>query len=97
VRERLAEAFGGSEREWNDFVGRHFGQRSELVHGLGKREVEEQEVESLRDLVQALLERDFGWSTPSGAIVSGARPGSALGHSGFAPSLWCSRRDRASA
>jgi hypothetical protein len=60
VRERLAKAFGGAESEWNDFVGRHFGRRSKLVHGVAKREVEEQEVESLRDLVQALLEQEFG-------------------------------------
>lgn len=64
VRERLAEAFGGSEREWKDFVGKHFGRRSNLVHGTVKREVEEQEVESLRDLVQALLEAEFGIANP---------------------------------
>jgi hypothetical protein len=60
VRERLAEAFGESEREWKDFVGRHFGRRSKLVHGRAKREVEEQDVESLRDLVQGLVEQAFG-------------------------------------
>jgi hypothetical protein len=60
VRERLAAAFGGSDGEWGDFVGRHFGRRSKLVHGNAKREVEEQEVESLRDLVQALLELELG-------------------------------------
>jgi hypothetical protein len=60
VRERLAAAFGGSESEWAEFVGRHFGRRSALVHGDAKREVEEPEVESLRDLVQGLLEQAFG-------------------------------------
>lgn len=60
VRERLAAAFGGSEREWAEFVGRHLNRRSALVHGDVKREVEEQEVESLRNLVQALLELEFG-------------------------------------
>jgi hypothetical protein len=60
VRERLAAAFGGTEGEWGDFVGRHFGRRSDLVHGNTKREVEEREVESLRDLAQCLLEREFG-------------------------------------
>jgi len=64
VRERLTAAFGGSEAEWRDFVGRHFGRRSSLVHGDTKREVEEQDVESLRDLVQALLEVEFGVSNP---------------------------------
>lgn len=64
VRERLAEAFGGSEGEWKTFVGRHFGRRSKLVHGVAKREVEEQKVESLRDLVQALLELEFGITNP---------------------------------
>ncbi|MGH2852642.1 MAG: hypothetical protein ACRDLF_00400 [Solirubrobacteraceae bacterium] len=62
VRECLAQAFGGSGSEWKDFVGKHFGRRSKLVHGDAKREVEEQEVESLRDLVQALLELEFGIS-----------------------------------
>lgn len=65
VRERLAAAFGGTEGEWGDFVGRHFGRRSDLVHGNTKREVEEREVESLRDLVQGLLEQEFG--IPNGA------------------------------
>lgn len=60
VRERLAAAFGGSESEWADFVGRHAGRRGALVHGNAKREIEEQEVESLRDLVQGLLEQAFG-------------------------------------
>lgn len=60
VREWLAAAFGGSESEWAGFVGRHFNRRSALVHGNAKREVEEQEVESLRDLVQALLELELG-------------------------------------
>lgn len=60
VRERLAVAFGGTERDWADFVGRHAGRRSDLVHGKSNREVEEDQVESLRDLVQALLELEFG-------------------------------------
>lgn len=60
VRERLAEAFAGTEGEWKDFVGRHFNRRSNLVHGSAKREVQEQDVESLRDLVQGLLEHEFG-------------------------------------
>jgi hypothetical protein len=64
VRERLAAAFGGSESEWRDLVGRHFGRRSNLVHGDTMREVEEQDVESLRDLVQALLEVEFGIANP---------------------------------
>jgi Apea-like HEPN len=64
VRERLAAAFGPSERAWQEFVGRHYGRRSKLVHGNTKREVEEQEVESLRDLVQALLELEFGIDNP---------------------------------
>lgn len=72
VRERLAEAFGGSESEWKTFVGRHFGRRSKLVHGAAKREVEEQEVESLRDLVQGLLEQEFG--------VANAERGESLRH-----------------
>ncbi len=60
VRERLGAAFGGSEGEWAEFVGRHLNRRSALVHGDAKREVEEREVESLRDLVQALLELELG-------------------------------------
>jgi hypothetical protein len=64
VRERLAAAFGGSAGEWRDFVGRHYGRRSNLVHGDIKREVEGQDVESLRDLAQALLEVEFGIANP---------------------------------
>jgi len=60
VRERLAAAFGGTEAEWRDFVGRHAGRRDKLVHGNAKREVEEREVESLRDFVQGLLELELG-------------------------------------
>ncbi len=60
VRKRLSAAFGGSEAEWKEFVGRHVNRRSKLVHGDAKRAVEEQEVESLRDLVKALLELEFG-------------------------------------
>ena len=45
-------------------MGRHYGRRSKLVHGSAKREVEEQEVEGLRDLVQALLELEFGIANP---------------------------------
>jgi hypothetical protein len=60
VRERLAAALGGSEGERGYFVGRHFGRRSNLVHGNARREVKEQEVESVRDLVQALLELELG-------------------------------------
>jgi hypothetical protein len=60
VRQRLATAFGGTEHDWADFVGRHAGRRSELVHGDTQREVDEDHVESLRDLVQGLLELEFG-------------------------------------
>ena len=64
VRECLSAAFGGSEDEWKDLVGRHFSRRSKLVHGNAKREVAEEEVESLRDLVQALLELGFSIENP---------------------------------
>jgi hypothetical protein len=72
VRERLAEVFGGSEGEWKDFVGKHVSRRSKLVHGNAKREVEEPDVESLRDLVQALLEHEFG--------IANAQRGDSLRH-----------------
>jgi hypothetical protein len=64
VRERLSTAFGGSEDEWKDLVGWHFSRRSKLVHGNAKREVTEEDVENLRDLVQALLELEFGIDNP---------------------------------
>jgi len=60
VRERLAEVLGGSESEWKTFVGGHFSRRSKLVHGNATRAVEYADVASLRDLVQALLEQEFG-------------------------------------
>jgi hypothetical protein len=60
VRERLAAAFGGDQLDWAELVGRHFGRRGDLVHGQAHREVEESDVEALRDLVQALLELEFG-------------------------------------
>jgi hypothetical protein len=47
VRERLAAGFGKPEDEWAPFVGRHFGRRSDIVHGNVKREVPEEEVESV--------------------------------------------------
>ena len=80
VRERLAEAFGGSEREWKDFVGKHFGRRSKLVHGRTKREVEEQDVESLRDLVQGLLEQAFGIANAERGDSLRRRAGVSTGH-----------------
>jgi hypothetical protein len=64
VRERLSAAFGGFEDEWNDLVGSHLSRRSKLVHGNTKREVAEEDVESLLDLVQALLELEFGIDNP---------------------------------
>jgi hypothetical protein len=60
VRERLAAAFGGDEKDWRQVVGRHLGRRSNLVHGQAHREVGEADVEELRDIVQALLELEFG-------------------------------------
>ncbi len=60
VRERLAAAFGGDQADWSELVGRHFGRRSKLVHGQARRQLEEADVEGLRDVVQALLELEFG-------------------------------------
>jgi hypothetical protein len=64
VRLRLATAYGGDESQWGDLVGRHLGRRSKLVHGEGRRQVSESHLAELRDLVQALLELDFGLSNP---------------------------------
>jgi hypothetical protein len=60
VREQLAAAFGGGQSDWEEVVGRHFGRRSRLVHSQVRREIEEADVEGLRELVQALLELEFG-------------------------------------
>lgn len=60
VHERLAAALGGDQSDWAELVGRHFGRRSKLVHGRVRREVSEADVDGLRDLVQALLELEFG-------------------------------------
>jgi len=67
VRDRLAAAFGGSADDWRDTVGEHLGRRSKLVHGQQQREVNEEAVERLRDLVQALLEVEFGLVNPERA------------------------------
>jgi hypothetical protein len=64
VRLRLATAYGGDDGHWRDLVGRHFGRRSKLVHGEGPREVAEPYLVELRDLVEALLELEFGIPNP---------------------------------
>lgn len=55
VRELLATNVGGTERDWRPFVGRHFGRRSELVHGDAERVVTPDDLASLRGLVDVLL------------------------------------------
>jgi hypothetical protein len=67
VRERLAAAYGGNQCQWQDLVGRHFGRRSLLVHGEGQRDVSESQLDELRDVVQALLELEFGIPNPQRA------------------------------
>jgi hypothetical protein len=67
VRARLAAAYGGDHRQWQDLVGRHFGRRSLLVHGEGQRDVTESQLDELRDIVQALLELEFGIPNPQRA------------------------------
>ncbi len=67
VRDQLAKAYGGDQSQWRELVGRHFGRRSSLVHGEGRREVDESHLAELRDLVQALLEFEFGIPNPERA------------------------------
>jgi hypothetical protein len=55
VRELLAANVGGSEEEWRNFVGRHFGRRSELVHGTAPRIVTSEDLAELRLLVEVIL------------------------------------------
>jgi hypothetical protein len=55
VRELLATNVGGTEDDWRPFVGRHFGRRSELVHGEAERVVTPEDLTTLRSLVEALL------------------------------------------
>lgn len=55
VRELLAAHVGGTEADWREFVGRHFGRRSVLVHGEAERMVAPNDLSSLRELVEALL------------------------------------------
>jgi hypothetical protein len=64
VRERLAAAFGGNEQDWRTLVGTHFGRRSKLVHGQTHREINQAQVDELRELVQALLETEFQIISP---------------------------------
>jgi NTP pyrophosphatase (non-canonical NTP hydrolase) len=55
VRELLATHVGGTEDEWREFVGRHLGRRSELVHGEAERAVAPEDLASLRQLVEVVL------------------------------------------
>ncbi len=55
VRELLAAHVGGTQDDWRNFVGRHFGRRSELVHGEAERVVKPEDLGSLRELVEVLL------------------------------------------
>lgn len=55
IRELLAANVGGSEREWREFVGRHFGRRSELAHGNAPRAVTAEDLAELRELVDAII------------------------------------------
>lgn len=58
LRERLAEIAGGVPADWSQFVGRLFGRRGDLVHGVG-REITEHEVDVARALAQVLLAAEF--------------------------------------
>jgi hypothetical protein len=60
VRERLSDGMGGSQQDWSQLVGRLYGTRSDIIHG-GKRAVDAHEVDTLRDVVEALFELDLGW------------------------------------
>ncbi len=56
VRELLARELGGDPDEWREYVGRLAGRRDALVHGNEPRVVPDQELQRLRDLVEALLQ-----------------------------------------
>jgi hypothetical protein len=56
IREFLAQHVGGAESDWANFVGRHFGRRSRIVHGEDERQVEASDLTSLRELVEAILQ-----------------------------------------
>src|SRR5207245_3970870 len=60
LREFLTTHMGGDERKWSEFVGRHFGRRSVIVHGTAERVIETADVGSLRDLVERSEERRVG-------------------------------------
>ena len=66
--------FGGTEADWRRVVGQHAGRRDKLVHGQARREVDEAHVAELRDIVQALLELEFGISNSERGLDSEILP-----------------------
>jgi hypothetical protein len=60
VRCALAAAVGGQPADWKQLVGRHFGRRSNLVHGNVPRHVEPEDLAQLRQLVEVLLGAELG-------------------------------------
>jgi hypothetical protein len=59
IKDRLASEIGGQRADWK-LVGNHFGRRGRLVHGQGERDVDDQAVDELRNLVEVLLCLEFG-------------------------------------
>ena len=60
VRRALADAVGGEPADWKQLVGRHFGRRSDLVHGHAPRHVEADNLSQLRQIVEVLLGAELG-------------------------------------
>jgi hypothetical protein len=58
VQDRLAAALGGDRADWQ-LVGKHFGRRSRLVHGLDERDIDDAAIDELRTLVEVLLCLEF--------------------------------------
>ena len=60
IRHALADAVGGHPADWAELVGRHFGRRSDLVHGNAPRHIAPEALAQLRQVVEVLLASELG-------------------------------------
>lgn len=60
VRKHLIAGLGGSDAHWAQPIGMLFRIRGQVIHGKA-RTVEDRQLQLLREIVEALLEIDFGW------------------------------------
>ena len=63
VKSRLVDALGGKRENW-ELVGLLFGKRGNLVHGADERDIDDDSLAQLRNLVEVLLCLEFGLEDP---------------------------------